>query len=376
MKAFYTLLIILIPFVCFGQNDTIFYNTDYLKIKYSKKLKQPYSIKYLVSDNTGYGYLDKKTLKKISNYTSSNSDYVNNDYDKGHMAPIKHLIGHNNFNIDSVNNYYNVSLMHYVLNRGIYKELEDIVLNIKMSNPKVIDVCVYIEPQFLDTIKTETGATIPTSFIYKYELIYNIDFNSKHKKIKKYKPSKTYEFPNNSSVKKKKLKEFEIEDGPSIQIVKLPIYEKLDSKNYNTTTYEQALFIQKELLETIKYKPLNTHTTVEFDAELIKYESLEPITLELEKFKKYETLKPIILELEAEIIKYEPLQPKTIELEKFKKYETLKPIILELEAELIKLKQLEPITVEFVAELIKYELLEYEIKSDSTVIFKSISELK
>ena len=26
-----------------------------------------------------------------------------------------------------------------------------------MSNPKVIDVCIYIEPQFLDTIKTETS---------------------------------------------------------------------------------------------------------------------------------------------------------------------------------------------------------------------------
>ena len=315
MKAFYTLIIILIPFVSFAQNDTIFYNTDYLEIKYSKKLKQPYSIKYFVSDNTGYGYLDKKTLKKISNYTSSNSDYVNNDYDKGHMAPIKHLIGHNNFNIDSVNNYYNVSLMHYVLNRGIYKELEDIVLNIKMSNPKVIDVCVYIEPQFLDTIKTETGATIPTSFIYKYELIYNIDFNSKHKKIKKYKPSKTYEFPNNSSVKKKKLKEFEIEDGPSIQIVKLPIY-------------------------------------------------------------KIETLKPIILELEEELIKYEPLKPITVELEKLKKYETVKPIILELEAELIKYEPLKPITIELDTELINYELLEYQIKSDSIIIFKSISELK
>ncbi len=117
------LIILLFPFAFLAQpNLTI--DKKYYKITYSQKLKQPLTVDYGIrtrectATRSGMEFYAEKGV-----ITSSNVDYANNEWDKGHMAPAADFC----FSRDamlSTFSYANSALQHYKLNRGVWKELE------------------------------------------------------------------------------------------------------------------------------------------------------------------------------------------------------------------------------------------------------------
>ena len=110
----------------------------------------------LKSANAGVGIAS--TSLKIKNY----DDYVNNEWDKGHLAPAAA------FNCDKETlkktfSYLNCALQHEGLNRGPWKELEEFERGLaKISD----DVMVHIIVVFSELPSTVPGgATIPSAFI-------------------------------------------------------------------------------------------------------------------------------------------------------------------------------------------------------------------
>ncbi len=154
------LIILLFPFAFLAQpNLTI--DKKYYKITYSQKLKQPLTVDYGIrtrectATRSGMEFYAEKGV-----ITSSNVDYANNEWDKGHMAPAADFC----FSRDamlSTFSYANSALQHYKLNRGVWKELEaaERVWAEKDSIIVHIDVIFDANPA-----KTPGGAAIPKAF--------------------------------------------------------------------------------------------------------------------------------------------------------------------------------------------------------------------
>ena len=110
--------------------------------------------------------MDFYTDKSI--HTSDAKDYVDNVYDKGHMAPAA------DFNctkemLYKTFSYVNCALQNQYLNRGVWKMLEAQ----EREWAKSETVSVIIRVVFTDfNHKLLTGATIPTGF-YKTIYLYN-----------------------------------------------------------------------------------------------------------------------------------------------------------------------------------------------------------
>lgn len=136
--------------------------TNSFIVKYSEELEQPLYVFYTVKCPNG------KTSRKGLDFvkyegvhTSDDEDYVNNIWDKGHLAPAAA------FNCDketlkSTFNYLNCSLQHQSLNRGPWKELEEFERNLA----KLYDsVKVTVECHFSsNSVKLLTGATVPDGY--------------------------------------------------------------------------------------------------------------------------------------------------------------------------------------------------------------------
>jgi len=101
------------------------------------------------------------TDKKI--HTADNNDYVNNEWDKGHMAPAA------DFNCDremlyKTFTYLNSALQHQSLNRGIWKQLE--IYERELAKKEKVEVEINIEFDN-EPKKVPGGASIPKGF-YKH----------------------------------------------------------------------------------------------------------------------------------------------------------------------------------------------------------------
>ncbi len=117
--------------------------------------------------------------------TSTNEDYVNNEYDKGHMAPAADFCKDKK-TMYLTFSYLNCALQHYKLNRGVWKELE----GMEREWSKTDSLIIKIDVKFGDKpIKTNGGASIPLSF--KKTILF---YKSKKKIV--------YEFPNITPTKK------------------------------------------------------------------------------------------------------------------------------------------------------------------------------
>lgn len=148
------------------QKDSVLIATDIYTVSYSEKLEQPLWIKYTVkcpNGTTSRAGMDFYTDKSI--HTSDAKDYVDNVYDKGHMAPAadfnctKEML-HKTFS------YINCALQNQYLNRGVWKMLE--VQEREWAKSEAVSVTIRIV--FTDfNHKLPTGATIPTGF---YKTIY------------------------------------------------------------------------------------------------------------------------------------------------------------------------------------------------------------
>ena len=154
------LFILLLPFVAFAQPD-VKVNKKYYQVNYSQKYKQPVAVDYGIrtkecnATRKGMDFFAEKGI-----ITSSNVDYANNDWDKGHMAPAADFC----FNKEamlSTFSYTNCALQHYKLNRGVWKELEAQ----EREWAKTDSIIIHIDVIFAKTpTKTASGASIPQSF--------------------------------------------------------------------------------------------------------------------------------------------------------------------------------------------------------------------
>ena len=136
--------------------------TNTFIVKYSEELEQPLYIFYNVLCPNGEASrsgLDFKNYEGV--HTSNNEDYVDNIWDKGHLAPAAA------FNCDretlkSTFNYLNCALQHQSLNRGPWRELEEFERNLAKIYDKVN---VSVECHFSQSsTKLPTGATVPDGF--------------------------------------------------------------------------------------------------------------------------------------------------------------------------------------------------------------------
>ena len=141
--------------------DSIYWNTPYYVIVYSEVLEQPKAVWYTVAcpngtaSRTGMDFYTEPGIK-----TSDNADYVNNEWDKGHMAPAASLNCTRDMLWETFN-YMNSALQQQSLNRGVWKKLE-IQERIWAQTSHVE---VYIRVEFDKVPKrVPTNAAIPKGF--------------------------------------------------------------------------------------------------------------------------------------------------------------------------------------------------------------------
>jgi endonuclease G len=165
MKKLLLTLLLILPLFVFSQKalrDSIYIKTDMFEIVYSEKLQQPKFIRYTVQCPNGSAPrtgMDFYTCDSI--LTSDDKDYVNNPYDKGHLAPAA------DFNctkelLFKTFTYLNCSLQQENLNRTTWRLLEVRERELAKTNKSVIVEirCVYTPK----SIVLPTGATIPDGY--------------------------------------------------------------------------------------------------------------------------------------------------------------------------------------------------------------------
>jgi endonuclease G len=163
-KMLLIILIGIIPLSIFSQKlrDKVHIKTDIYEVMYSETLEQPIWVKYTVKCPNGDASrkgMDFYTVDSVK--TSDHMDYVNNIYDKGHMAPAA------DFNctremLYKTFSYLNCSLQNQDLNRTTWRLLEARERLLANEN-KIVNVeiqCVFSK----SSIKLNTGATIPDGY--------------------------------------------------------------------------------------------------------------------------------------------------------------------------------------------------------------------
>ena len=133
--------------------------------------------------------------------TSDDKDYEKNEYDRGHLVPHKSFKNDEEVQ-DFLFSYLNCALMHETLNGGVWRLLEDYERDLNKEQ----NVRVKIILSFSDDSKlTDGGATVPTHFTKIIE--YGVDmFMIGSEEVTR----EVYTFPNDASVKGKKIEEFKI----------------------------------------------------------------------------------------------------------------------------------------------------------------------
>ena len=162
MKQTLILLLLLLPIVLFSQRTSVRVKTPIYEVIYNEKLEEPTWIKYTIqcptgtASRAGMNFYTNDSIK-----TSDDDDYVNNIYDKGHMAPAA------SFNctkemLYQTFSYLNCALQNQYLNRGVWKKLEIQ----EREWAKTETVIIIIKIKFDKTsIKLPTGVTVPSGFI-------------------------------------------------------------------------------------------------------------------------------------------------------------------------------------------------------------------
>lgn len=157
------------------KTDTI--KTDIFEIVYSETLEQPLWIRYKVMCPMGTEQrrgLDFYTNDSI--HTSDVEDYKGNVYDRGHLAPAA-AFSCNRDTLKQTFTYLNCALQHEGLNRGPWKDLEEIERGLPLF---VGEVWVEIYVRFDETPeKVSGGASIPKvfdKFIYFNDTVVKFSF--------------------------------------------------------------------------------------------------------------------------------------------------------------------------------------------------------
>ena len=185
--------LIFIPLFSLAQiRDSVYVKTEIFDVVYSEKLQQPKWVEYTVLCHDGKisrKGLDFYPVKGI--VTSTNEDYENNIYDKGHLAPAADFNCNQDY-LKQTFSYLNCVLQHEKLNRGTWRLLEAH----ERELAKQYKVSVEIRMYYSKNSKVLTsGATIPDSFTKT--IMYN---NKKEKYFFKNEEPKSSDY-NNYKVK-------------------------------------------------------------------------------------------------------------------------------------------------------------------------------
>ncbi len=163
-KLLFVILLGIIPFGINAQKlrDKVHIKIDIYEVIYSEVLEQPIWVKYTVKCPNGEASrkgMDFYTVDSVK--TSDQMDYINNIYDKGHMAPAA------DFNctremLYRTFSYLNCSLQNQDLNRTTWRLLEarERLLANEHKNVTVEITCVFSKT----SIKLSTGATVPDGY--------------------------------------------------------------------------------------------------------------------------------------------------------------------------------------------------------------------
>lgn len=161
MKKLFTLLLLLLPVITFGQELKVI-ETDIFTVGYSEALEQPVWVEYKVlcpngqAERTGMDFYEDENI-----HTSDDDDYSKNEWDKGHMAPASAFSCDKEM-LKKTFTYLNSALQHEGLNRGIWNRLE--AFERDLGN--FFDVNVRIDVIFeQDAQVLPSGATVPSGFI-------------------------------------------------------------------------------------------------------------------------------------------------------------------------------------------------------------------
>lgn len=182
MKKLFLFLLLLPQFI-FAQRPEVFITTPIYSVVYSEVYQQPLEVKYKVQCVNGKA--SRKGLDFYTNdsvLTSDNDDYVNNVWDKGHLAPAADF----SCSIETLKqtfSYLNCALQHQDLNRGAWRLLEAHERDLGAANK---DVEVVIILDFESGSKLPSGATVPNGFWKTIKI--------------KGKPVECYYFPNTKPV--------------------------------------------------------------------------------------------------------------------------------------------------------------------------------
>jgi endonuclease G len=178
MRIVIIILVLISTNICAQLRDSVYKKTDIFEVIYSEKFEQPLVLKYKVSCSDGKASRDGMDFYIDSDIKTSNSkDYLNNVYDRGHLAPAA------DFNCDLLTlrktfTYLNCTLQYDQLNRGVWRLLEEHERVLAKKYKVTVEVrCVFSDK----SIKLKTGATVPDGF---YKII-------RYNKIKE-----AYYFPN------------------------------------------------------------------------------------------------------------------------------------------------------------------------------------
>ena len=175
--------LLLTPVLATAQlRDSVLIKTDIYEVIYSEKLESPRWVQYTVlcpNGTASRSVMDFYTNDSVK--TSSNEDYIKNEWDKGHMAPAA------DFNCDKemlhkTFSYLNCALQNQYLNRGVWRMLE--IQEREWAKKETTTVTINLV--FDKTSYTlPTGATVPNGFLK------TICLEKSGKKIKFYFPNMT-----------------------------------------------------------------------------------------------------------------------------------------------------------------------------------------
>ena len=180
--------LLLTPVLATAQlRDSVRIKTDIYEVIYSEKLESPRWVKYTVlcpngtASRSGMDFYTNDSVK-----TSSNEDYVKNEWDKGHMAPAA------DFNCDKemlrkTFSYLNCALQNQYLNRGVWRMLEEQERVWAQKETTTVTINLVFDKT---SYRLPTGATVPNGFLK------TICLEKSGKKIKFY-------FPNMAPTKEK-----------------------------------------------------------------------------------------------------------------------------------------------------------------------------
>ena len=175
--------LLLTPVLATAQlRDSVLIKTDIYEVIYSEKLESPRWVQYTVlcpngtASRSGMDFYTNDSVK-----TSSNEDYIKNEWDKGHMAPAA------DFNCDKemlhkTFSYLNCALQNQYLNRGVWRMLEMQEREWAKKETTTVTINLVFDKT---SYRLPTGATVPNGFLK------TICLEKSGKKIKFYFPNMT-----------------------------------------------------------------------------------------------------------------------------------------------------------------------------------------